>query len=309
MWLLALSLSAQARQPQIPKEEIQEGLPPWMTKGEEVRLAVVRELLATNNTSESLTIIRDMRAKGFDSAELDLLQGKALRLDGVTSEAETLLIRARKRLESKDPRANEELCILYADLRRVDEAIDSCRRATLGPEATASGYNNLGYLLLAAGRAEEAREALEKAVELDGAESRFRNNLAMAQAACGQTDPAFRTFKSTMKPADAAYMVGVTLERFGKPDAAESWYAKALNLDPKHLETRLRMDGLTQVGQAWDEPVPDSAANAAPPLPDETVAPSAPDPAPEPTEVTVPGQPVPEGVPDAPSVPEGGDVP
>jgi Flp pilus assembly protein TadD len=266
--VVALGPPAEAKQPPIPKEEISEGLPPWMTKGEEVRLAVVRELLATDNTTESLTIIRDMRAKGFDSAELDLLQGKALRLDGVTSEAETLLVRARKRLEAKDPRANEELCLLYADLKRIDEAIDACRRATLGEKATASGFNNLGFLLLSAGRAEEAREASEKAVELDGAEPRFRNNLAMAQAACGQTDPAFRTFKSTMKGADAAYMVGVTLERFGKADAAESWYEKALNLDPKHLETRLRMDGLTQVGQAWDEPVPDTTATGLPAAPE-----------------------------------------
>jgi Flp pilus assembly protein TadD len=265
--IACLGPTAVAAKPQIPKEEISDGLPPWMTKGEEVRLAVVRELLETDNTLESLTIIRDMRTKGFDSAELDLLQGKALRLDGVTSEAESLLLRARKRLEGKDPRANEELCLLYADLSRIEEAIDACRRATLGDKATASGFNNLGYLLLSAGRAEEAREASEMAVELDGAEPRFRNNLGMSQAACGQTDQAFRTFKSTMKGADAAYMVGVTLERFGKRDGAESWYQKALNLDPKHVETRLRLDGLTEVGQAWDEPTPIDETAGAPPEP------------------------------------------
>jgi Flp pilus assembly protein TadD len=100
------------------------------------------------------------------------------------------------------------------------------------------------------------------AVQLDGAEPRYRNNLCMAQAGSGYEDQAYRTCKSTMKNADAAYMVGLSLERFGDNEAAERWYHKALDIDPKHLETQLRLDGLTEVGEPWQPPVPDTTVPA-----------------------------------------------
>jgi tetratricopeptide (TPR) repeat protein len=237
-------------------EDILDGLPPWMEKGEEVRLAVARELLDGGNTIEALSIIRDMRAKGFDSPELDLLQGEALRMDGVTSEAERLLLEARRKM-GKDPRANEELCLLYADLQRIDDAIEACKRAAQGPSATASAHNNLGFLLLAADQPEEALEHCEKAVGLDGAESRYRNNLAMAQAATGDPDQSFRTFKSTMAPADAAYMVGFSIERYTQTaDAADAvrWYEKALKLHPGHNQAKERLEAIRADGQVLADP-------------------------------------------------------
>ena len=251
-------VAASARHPDTaPKapedEDIIEGLPPWMEKGEEVRLAVARELLESGSRIEALSIVRDMRAKGFDSPELDLLQGQALREDGLTSESERLLLEARRRM-GKDPRPSEELCLLYADLQRLDDAIEACRRATAVASPTASAYNNLGFLLLADDRPEEALGACEKAVGLDGAEARFRNNLGIAQAATGQEYEAYRTFKSTMSSADAAYMVAFAIERYGEIDDAIKWYEKALKYDPGHEQATerlevLRQDGV-QVGQA-----------------------------------------------------------
>lgn len=237
------------------EEDIIEGLPPWMEKGEEVRLAVARELLDGGNTIEALSIIRDMRAKGFDSPELDLIQGQALRIDGVTSEAERLLLEARRKM-GKDPRPSEALCLLYADLQRIDDAIEACRRATQVANPTAAAHNNLGFLLLAADRPDEALEECEHAVGLDGAESRYRNNLAIAQAATGDPDQAFRTFKSTMSSADAAYMVGFALERYAEPADAMKWYEKALKFDSGHDEAKARVEAIQLDGQsAADVPV------------------------------------------------------
>jgi Flp pilus assembly protein TadD len=236
-------------------EDIIEGLPPWMEKGEEVRLAVARELLEGGNTREALSIVRDMRAKGFDSPELDLLQGQALRMDGVTSEAERLLLEARRKM-GKDPRASEELCLLYADLQRIDDAIEACKRATQSHTPTASAYNNLCFLYLADDRPEDALEQCEMAVGLDGAEERYRNNLAIAQAANGDDDQAYRTFKSTMSQADAAYMVAYSLERYDdQPSASVKWYEKALKYDPGHEQSKERLSAIEADGQtAADSP-------------------------------------------------------
>jgi tetratricopeptide (TPR) repeat protein len=229
-------------------EDIIEGLPPWMEKGEEVRLAVARELLDSGSTIEALSIIRDMRAKGFDGPELDLLQGQALREDGLMSEAERLLLEARRKM-GKDPRPSEELCLLYADLHRIDEAIEACKRATSVSSPTASAYNNLCFLLLAADRPAEALVECEKAVGLDGAEARYRNNLGIAQAANGLAYEAYRTFKSTMSSSDAAYMVGFAVERYSETEEAIKWYEKALKYEPGHAQAEERLKVIQEEGQ------------------------------------------------------------
>jgi Flp pilus assembly protein TadD len=224
----------------IPEDAIEE-MPAWRTHGEEVRLAVTTELLETGNTLGALDIIRQMRSEGFDGPELDYLQGKALRIDGVVSEAERMLVTAQKRMP-KDARPSAELCILFADLNQVDQAIERCKRATEIDPSSGGAWNNLGFLLLSAEHPTEALEAAERAIDIDGAEPRFRNNLAMAQAALGREDQAYRTLQSTMSRADAAYMVGVVVERFAGMDGARPWYEKAVAIDPDHPQAKPRLD-------------------------------------------------------------------
>lgn len=261
----------------IPEDAIEE-LPPWRTHGEEVRIAVAKELLKTENTLGALDIVRQMRAEGYESPELDLLQGEALRIDGVTSEAERLLLLAHKRMP-RDARASAELCILYADLQQIDQAIARCKRATEIDASNGGAWNNLGFLLLTAEQPTEALEAAEHAIDIDGAEPRYRNNLAMAQAALGREDQAYRTLQSTMTRADAAYMVGVVVERFGGIDGARPWYEKALSIDPNHPEAGPRLD---------PRAAPAPATTAQPVVPDIV-------PAPPPSEGAHPPDPGPEG--------------
>lgn len=224
-------------------EEIVDGLPPWMTQGEAVRLDIVEDLLDSGNTIGALEILRAMRAEGIDGPLLDLYQGTALRLDGVTSEAERLLLQAQKRLKT-DPRPSSELCLLYADDRRMDEAIEACTRATrttgeVAPDAAM--FNNLAFLLLSAGRASEALEPAERAVELDGGDPTFRNNLGLVQATLGREDQGFRTLQSTMPKADAAYLVGIAVENARGTAAAAPWFEKALTWEPNHSLTRAHL--------------------------------------------------------------------
>lgn len=222
-----------------PKGEriVEDELPGWMTHGEEARLVAAEKLIESGNTVGALDVLRQMRADGYTGPEVDLLQGMALLKDGVTSESERLLLSAQKRMP-KDGRPSAQLCILYADTKRVEEAIAACKASTERDPGSSSAWNNLGFLLLSAERPKEALTAAEHAIELDGTQDRYRNNLGMAQAAIGQEEIAFRTLQSTMNKADAAYMVGLVLERFSGPDPARSWYERALSFDPNHRQAR-----------------------------------------------------------------------
>src|SRR5689334_13916845 len=80
------------------KRTVEDELPGWMTHKEEAQIAAVEKLLEGGNTVSALSILRYMRSADQDSPELDLLQGIALRKDGLTSEAERLLLQAQKRM-------------------------------------------------------------------------------------------------------------------------------------------------------------------------------------------------------------------
>ncbi len=238
--------------PKVAPENIQEGLPPWMTEGEEARMAIAWSLLEGGNSIGALDIARQMRAEGYGSAELDLLQGQALLFDGVTSEAERLLLSAEDRLP-RDARPPAELCILCADDGRLSEAIAHCQRAAHLDEDNPKAWNNLSFLLLSDERVEEAIAAAERAITLDGTQARYRNNLGLAQAAFGRTDQAYRTLGSTMPRAEAAYLIGLTLERFEGESSALPWYERSLESDPTHLGAQQKLEPPTE--GASDAPV------------------------------------------------------
>ena len=207
---------------------------PWLEDKDGTRLELIERLLEQRITNQALSIITDLRNEGMTKPVLDLFQGLALQQQGLTSEAEHLLVMARKKLPG-DARPSASLCVLYADIERYEEALASCRRATSIDKKNASAWNNYGYLLLfASDRHDEALEALQKAVNLDSTEERYRNNLGHAQVATGDPEEGLRTFMSTATRSNAAYNVAVSLERFGATEDAILFYERALQNEKEH---------------------------------------------------------------------------
>ena len=241
-----------------------ENAPRWMTEKNTVRLEIIRTLLDANDAGRALELVRLMRAEGLDQPELDVLQGVALRQQGLAEDAERLLLRGMAEL----PRVGEvhrELCVLYAEEMRLDEAMTRCTRATELDKDDGAAWNNLGFLLLSQGDAEGAKAALQNAVDIDGTNPRYRNNLAYAQAAGGDHRAALRTFMTTGTPADAHYNVGTAFERAGDSTTALTYYRRALKYDAKHVSAEEAMKRL-QVDQSLQDAaqrgrVPDSQEN------------------------------------------------
>lgn len=254
-----------------PEAQIEDGLPRWKTHGDEVRLEVAKRFMAQGDTASTLEIIRQARAKGIESPELDLLQGKALRIEGVVTEAERLLLIAAKRMP-RDDRPHAELCVLYAEEaigrdesgavraepEQISKAIEQCERAAKLDDTNARAWNNLAVLLLADTQFDEAGAAAQEAVKLDGSLPLYRNNLGLTQVARGKAEQGFRTFQSTMSRADAACMVGLASSRFfGDPDA-EPWYRRAIDIEPRNSCAK------QQLNLSNEEDAPSGAAEEAP---------------------------------------------
>lgn len=211
-----------------------EDAPRWMTEKNTVRLEIIRVLLDANDAPRALELIRMMRAEGLEQPELDVLQGVALRQQGLVEDSERLLLRGMAALP-KVGEVHRELCVLYAEQQRLDEAVASCTRATELDEHDGAAWNNLGFLLLARGDAKDAKSCLENAVDIDSTNARYRNNLAYAHAAGGDHRAALRGFLTTGTPADAHYNVGTAFERAGDSTTALTYYRRALKYDAKHV--------------------------------------------------------------------------
>jgi len=223
---------------------------PWLDDKDGTRMEIVAGLVEQQLPAQALSIIADLRNDGVNKPILDLYQGQALLQQGLSSEAEGLLVAARKKMQG-DARPSAQLCVLYADNGAYDEAIASCRRATHLDKKSAGAWNNYGYLLLFADdNPIDAHEALQRAVALDSTEERYRNNLGYAQVAAGEHDSALKTFMSTGTRADAAYNVAVALERFGHHEDAILYYQRAVQSQADHT---LAHDALARLSQSPED--------------------------------------------------------
>lgn len=228
-WLVAAAILAGCA----PKKNA-EPPPRWMTEKDQVRVEIIRTLVDGGDYPRALELIRMMRAEGVEREELDLLQGISLREQGLWEDAQRLLERAEKSLP-RNAEVHTALCVLHSDQGDHEDAIEHCQRATKLDEGDGGAWNNLGYLLLTVGGdPKAAKEALQKAVDIDPNSLRFRNNLAFAQVATGDHRAALRTFMTTGTPADAHYNVGAAFERGGDAQRARTYYERALKYDADH---------------------------------------------------------------------------
>lgn len=232
---LALALPTTALAAKVvKKKDVVEELAPWAVEPDRIKLEVVERLVFEKKQyNAALPLIAAIRKEGLKDPILDLVQGVSMREQGMLSEAEGLLLQARKRMPS-DVRVHEALCVLYADQQSLDQAIASCEKATKVDGESAGAWNNLGYLYLVADRPLEAIEACTTAIEINGADARFRNNLALAYVATGKARKALEIFRTTNAEADAQYNVGVAVERYQGPQEALTWYRQALEADSQH---------------------------------------------------------------------------
>lgn len=97
-------------------------------------------------------------------------------------------------------------------------------------------FNDLGNLLLLAGRTDEAEEAYRRAVELAPEDPVPHYNLALLLQEVGRRKQALGEFKEVLRLAPdnawALYQMGAIYEAFGDREEAIRAYAKAFGLNP-----------------------------------------------------------------------------
>lgn len=96
----------------------------------------------------------------------------------------------------------------------------------------ALAWNDAGYSQYLQGRWDTAEQRLRKAVALDPANHKFRTNLGLILAADGRVDDALLVFEQAGGKANAHVNVGYILAAQGDVDSARQHYRAALDLQP-----------------------------------------------------------------------------
>ncbi|MFN2421994.1 MAG: tetratricopeptide repeat protein [Gemmatimonadota bacterium] len=152
-------------------------------------------------------------------------------------------LEAAVRWRAEDERAHYELGMVLAALGRHEEAIARYREALRLAPRYARAHNNLGIALQTVGRLDEAVRHYRLALETDPGYARASHNLAIALEAKGEVDEAIRFYRLAIdadpKLAPAHVRLAEVLRARGKPAEAIEHYRRGLEIEPDDARARL----------------------------------------------------------------------
>lgn len=123
----------------------------------------------------------------------------------------------------------------------ISAFVDYANRQALGAES----YTNLGFMYLRAGETDEAKSALQRAIDLNPRQPKALYALGVILMEQGDVQTAMRTFERVVsidkKHADAFVKMGNI--RYGQGDvkAAREFYRAAIGAEPKHAQAHFNL--------------------------------------------------------------------
>jgi tetratricopeptide (TPR) repeat protein len=181
-----------------------------------------------------------------------LARGRALLEDGRLNEAIAELSSAA----SLDPRlsqAHSLLAVAYDRKGLRERAKDAYERAVDVNESDPQALNNLGYSLYVGGNYRAAVERLKRAARLAPTDARVLNNLALAQSRLGKYDDAYKNFARAGGEYQGRMNVAALLERVGREDKAVEHYEAARRAQPGSTAVLRRLAELYERGGRKDK--------------------------------------------------------
>jgi tetratricopeptide (TPR) repeat protein len=156
-----------------------------------------------------------------------------------------------------DPEAYVRSTTTLIQHGELDQAVRLCRQACLHHPISPKPYALLAECQRLRGRAGEALENSEIALELEPANASALMTTAWIRRDSKEYALALAALEEllTAHPgqAEALYLKGVTLQDSGKPEEALEAYAEAIERDPKHLQAMsMRAATLTSLGRDED---------------------------------------------------------
>lgn len=136
------------------------------------------------------------------------------------------------------------LGVVYAEMKKFDEAIETWKKYAAATNDSAAAYSNLGFCYELARKPEAAEAAYLRGIKTDPAHVACRVNYGLMLVRRERIGEARLQLRTVLTEAEAHYNVGSVYESLGRPEQARAEYAKALQLDPALSDARARLEGL-----------------------------------------------------------------
>jgi Flp pilus assembly protein TadD len=208
-------------------------------KGDDGKLARMSEKDTERFESVGVVRVEDDTTRRERTAAVDddgsargcLARGRALLEEGRLNEAIAELSRAAS-LDPKLSQAHSLLAVAYDRKGLHDRAKDAYERAVDVNESDPQALNNLGYSLYLNGNYRAAVDKLKRAARLAPNDSRVLNNLALAQTRLGKYDDAYKNFARAGGEFNGHANVAALLIRVGREDKAAEHLEAARRIQP-----------------------------------------------------------------------------
>jgi tetratricopeptide (TPR) repeat protein len=158
-------------------------------------------------------------------------------------------------LLNRDPVLGDALHLLAASAMQAQSpmlAVECLTKAVAAHPNSDRYWNDLGIAWLAAGRADEALSAFERASQLQPSRADVLANLAEALALVGRGGEAEAAIERACALAPASPVVcfraAAIHQRAGRRERARHYYAQALAAQPNFAEARRRLEELDRTG-------------------------------------------------------------
>ena len=158
------------------------------------------------------------------------------------------------KIDAKFGDAMYRLGVVYAEMKKYADAIDTWKRYVKATGESPQAYSNLGFSYELAGRPQEAEAAYQKGIQKDGSNIPCRVNYGLMLVRRGRVAEGKLQLGAVLQPAEVRYNVGSVFESLGRKEQAKAEYRAALALDPQLADAGKRLDEL-ECGPATAQPV------------------------------------------------------
>jgi Flp pilus assembly protein TadD len=216
------------------------------------RRGLAHEMLRRGEWGSAFELVNGLHREDPRDADVLVMRALIYREQNLLKEALADLEEAVA-IAPKLASAHSGIAIVYDRLGRAGAAVEHHRLASELEPTNPSYLNNLGFTLLAHGKAREAIAVLREALRLDPTSARIRNNLGFAYAKLGDFHSAAEHFFRGAAPAEAKNNLGFAYQTVGNLAQAYDLYVEALRLDPDLGKAR---ENLREVATRIGRPIP-----------------------------------------------------
>jgi tetratricopeptide (TPR) repeat protein len=148
-----------------------------------------------------------------------------------------------------DPKHKKSLyreAVCLSQLKKFPEAVATWKTYIDANGGDAKGYSNLGFCYELAGDTDLAESSYLRGINKEPKNLACRTNYGLMLARLGRTSEATLQLQAVLSEAEVHYNLASVLEHQGRPEAAKIEYRRALELDPKFNDAKVRLTALEQ---------------------------------------------------------------